>query len=440
MIADETASLTALTVLLGGRVAGVLERPDASSPLVFAYDDAWRDDAAAIPLSLSLPLAGRRFSGDAVEYYLRGLLPDDAGRLARIAAHYGVTGRDSFSLLAQIGEDCAGAVQFARPERLDALAGKGPEHITWMTEADLAEEIRSLRAQNSGDGEPSYEAEFSLPGALAKVALRWDPRRKRWGRPQGRAPTTHIVKPPRTGLPYHNENEHLCLELARGVGLDAASSRVLRVGGESAIVVERYDRRWRDGFVERVHQEDMSQALGVDPELKYARQGAPTLAQIARLLLDWSAKGAEDVLRLFRAVALNWVVVGTDAHPRNYSVLISADEGVRLAPLYDIASAMFLPKQRRKIDPDERKLAMAIGGALTVGNVTRTSWEAEARAAGLRPTRVLDAVAATVEAIAGTAERVAGEATARGDTPGDFAEQFRRAVTVKARQRLAALA
>jgi hypothetical protein len=48
-----------LTVLLQGRVAGVLRRGKASGSYVFTYDARWRNDASAFPLSLSLPLASQ---------------------------------------------------------------------------------------------------------------------------------------------------------------------------------------------------------------------------------------------------------------------------------------------------------------------------------------------------------------------------------------------
>jgi serine/threonine-protein kinase HipA len=41
------------------------------------------------------------------------------------------------------------------------------------------------------------------------------------------------------------------------------------VGDEVAICVERYDRVKQDGTWLRIHQEDVCQALGVRPEMKY---------------------------------------------------------------------------------------------------------------------------------------------------------------------------
>ena len=126
-----------LTVLLAGQRAGILTRATPRIPTTFTYDDAWREDPAAFPLSLALPLAGRTFAGVPVERYLRGLLTDDRARLRRLAAHFGVDATDAYALLAQLGEDCPGAVQFVRPERIETLLRAEPEQIDWLTAAAL---------------------------------------------------------------------------------------------------------------------------------------------------------------------------------------------------------------------------------------------------------------------------------------------------------------
>ena len=63
------------------------------------------------------------------------------------------------------------------------------------------------------------------------------------GCPSGSAATSHILKPAVSGLDDHDLNEHLCLDAARRAGLIVARTRIAQFGDESAIVVERYDRR-----------------------------------------------------------------------------------------------------------------------------------------------------------------------------------------------------
>jgi HipA N-terminal domain len=68
-----------------------------------------------------MPLAAKEHSCSVVEAYLWGLLPDNEQVLARWATKFQVSARNVFALISDVGEDCAGAVQFVTPERLDAL-------------------------------------------------------------------------------------------------------------------------------------------------------------------------------------------------------------------------------------------------------------------------------------------------------------------------------
>lgn len=423
-----------LAVLLAGRQAGTLTRATAQTDLRFTYEDAWRADPDAFPLSLALPLAGRTFAGVPVERYLRGLLSDDAARLRRLAARFDVEASDAYALLAQIGEDCPGAVQFVRPERIETLLSAPPEQLEWLTPDAFAAQLDALIAENGGVPPQEEAGYFSLPGALAKVALRWDPAQGRWGRPVGRTASTHIIKPPRPMIPFHCENEHLCLELARALGLTAAETQLLDIEGRTALAVTRYDRiRAVDGDVQRLHQEDFSQGLGADPALKYAAEGAPRLAQLIALLRDWAADGTAEALRLVDAVAFNWVIAGTDAHPRNYSLLIRSGSAVTLAPLYDIASAIFLNRaEARPVPAGERRLAMAVAGETKIGDIRRTHWETEAKQSGLRASVVLGRIMQLATAMPAAVADVCEASIAAGIAP-HFANQFAREITAQAR-------
>jgi serine/threonine-protein kinase HipA len=407
-----------LVVLLQGRVAGVLRRSASASHLLI-YDAAWRDDPEAFPLSLSLPLAGREHKGAAVTYYLRGLLPDSEPRLNSIAHQYGVSADDPFALLANIGEDCPGAVQFARPERVPDLVGDGPQSIEWLSDHDVAKLLRELANENARTGPAVSTGQFSLPGALAKTALTWDESKSRWGRPTGRSATTHILKPPLPSVPFHNEIEHLSLELARHVGCPAAASAILRVEDQSAISVERYDRERQGETVVRIHQEDLSQALGANPRLKYVTEGAHGIAEAVGLLRDHSAR-SDDVYAFLRAIAFNWVIAGTDAHVRNYSVMIRRRGNVSLAPLYDLASALLLKTRTRT---EELPFAMSVAGQRTLGEINRAAWELQATAVRLDPGRMIGEIEDLLTRVIGGVAHVTEAGIDRG-VDAAFAARF----------------
>jgi serine/threonine-protein kinase HipA len=337
--------------------------------LVFRYEESWRSTDANYPLSLAMPLAQLEHPHARIEPFLWGLLPDNEAVLGKWAQRFHVSARDAFGLLAGVGEDCAGAVQFVRPERLDELRSAGEPHIEWLTERAVADRLRRLREDHSAWRSPSDTGQFSLAGAQPKTALLFEG--GRWGVPSGRTPTTHILKPPTGEWDGHAENEHMCLEIARRLGLIVARSKVQRFGNEIAIVLERYDRLKTDVGLLRVHQEDTCQATGVSPTRKYESEGGPGVRAIVSLLRDNSDNPEEDVASFLDAIAFNWLIVGTDAHAKNYSVLIGSAGVVRFAPLYDLAS--ILPYEIVAIQ--KVRLAMKIGGNYRVRDIGLHQWE-----------------------------------------------------------------
>ncbi|NUO55129.1 MAG: type II toxin-antitoxin system HipA family toxin [Hamadaea sp.] len=369
-----------LVVMMRGRRIGLLEQDDRAR-LMFRYDDEWRSAATGTPLSLSMPLSVADHHDSVVRAFLWGLLPDNEAVLERWAQAYHVSARNPFALLQHVGEDCAGAAQFVTPERVDVIAA-GEGGVDWVEPDEIAARIRTLR-RDPAAWHLSRSGQFSLAGAQAKTALHFDAEAGRWGDPWGSVPTTHILKPAISGFDEHDLNEHLCLELARALGMTAARSRVAEFGGERVIVVDRYDRRRVADEWVRVHQEDVCQALGRPPTAKYQNEGGPGPEDVVRLLRSavLAPKQAEaDIQRFIDALILNWLIGGTDAHAKNFSILLGAS-GARLAPLYDVASAlpyddMYVPRLR---------MAMRIGGDYRLDGITGTRWRRLADEAGLDP-------------------------------------------------------
>ena len=125
--------------------------------------------------------------------------------------------------------------------------------------------------------------------------------------------------------------------LARTAGLIVPNSTVQHFGDEIAIVVERYDRVRSGGRWSRIHQEDMCQALGLHPTGKYESDGEPEYARLQNCCVNNRAIPEEDVQSFVDATAFNWLIAGTDAHAKNYALLLGGSGAVRLAPLYDLA-------------------------------------------------------------------------------------------------------
>lgn len=201
------------------------------------------------------------------------------------------------------------------------------------------------------------------------------------------------------GFDNQEVNEHLCLSAARNLGLRAAKTEVRTFGSERAIVVTRFDRHRdpRTGKWQRLHQEDMCQALGVHPTSKYQFEGGPAAASVVALLRRVlpAPVAVAEVWRFVDALIFNWLIGGTDAHAKNYGLVHSRDQ-TRLAPLYDIAS--ILPYDYSK--GHKPKLAMKIGGEYELKGVGPKQWVKFAEDIDLDPDDVLQRTISLAERIA----------------------------------------
>lgn len=403
-----------LIVLLGGEPVGRVERTQKGE-LRFSYDESYRGSARAVPLSLSMPLSSAQHPHQAIHAFLWGLLPDNEQTVERWARRFHVSPRSVLALLSHVGEDCAGAVQLAREERVSRLLTDAEANIAWLNEDEIAARLRALREDHAAGRSARDTGQFSLAGAQPKTALLFQ--NGRWGVPSGRMPTTHILKPPTGQLDGYAENEHFCLRLARALGLPTASSEVRVFGNEKAFVVERYDRvqtttpaaRTKSKIL-RLHQEDMCQALAVEPTRKYQNEGGPSPALIARLLVSHSSEGRQDLLTLLDALLFNWLIAGTDAHAKNYSLLLAARGRVRLAPLYDLSSALPYPE----LDQRRLKLAMKLGATYRVRDIAARNVTTLAKELGLDTELALVRARALAETMRAQVQLVAAGVRADG--------------------------
>ncbi len=355
-----------LVVRMLGRGVGVLT--ETSGRMAFGYDEAWLDDPAAPPLSLAMPPSAEPYDDDACRAFFGGLLPEGAVR-DHLARRFGISPGNDFSLLERIGGDCAGAVSLHPP------GGDDPERegrYDWLDDEALAAVIADLPACPLGvdlDG----EVRLSLAGAQDKLPV-FVGADGRIGLPHGGAPSSHIIKAP-LFQPDSVLNEAVCLALASDLGMGAAKAEPRTAAGQEFLLVTRYDRRWEGDRLVRVHQEDFGQALGTPSSAKYESEGGPGAADCVGLLRRSSRRPAADILRFVDALVLNVLVGNTDAHAKNFSILLDA-EGARLAPLYDILCTHCYAGLTRR-------MAMRIGGQDKADWLDERHWDAFAAEAGL---------------------------------------------------------
>lgn len=391
-----------LDVYLRRELAGQLIQ-DEHGQMSFVYEESWLKNPNASPLSHSLPLRKERFSRNECRGFFAGILPEQAQREI-IAKNLGISARNDFAMLKQIGGECAGAVVFIP-------AGESlPERnygYRQLTDAQLAEILKQLPRRPLLAGEDGIR--LSLAGAQDKIAVHIS--HGQISLPLGGAPSTHILKPAIERFEGIVFNEAFCMKLARAVGLHAAKAELGKVENIDYLLVERYDRtRLKDSpdrpeRLEREHQEDFCQAFGIVPENKYQNEGGPSLKQCFALLRELSSAPVIDLQRFLDAVIFNFLIGNHDAHGKNFSLLYGRE--TQLAPIYDVLSTAYYPEL-------SKKMAMKIGGEYVSDKVLPKDFEQLAEEAGLAKPMVKQRVRELAETVLSKApEMVAENRTAK---------------------------
>lgn len=380
--------MTTLHALMNGEHLGVLD--GQGRQLRFRYDPDL-DPAEAVPLSLSLPLFRARYRAPALSRWLTALLPDRETVLMRWRAQFGLTDLYPESLIAHIGEDVAGACQFVREDRLDAVLSRSGS-LAPLSDDDIAGIVRAAKQDSLPYDAETSTGRFSLAGAQVKFALQRIGE-AHWALPSGAEPSTHIFKPSIPGLEDQDVTEVVSMRTAAALGLPTAHACIADFAGERVIAVERYDRVMAEGRWWRVHQEDLCQAAGADPRLKYESQGGPGVSGCGDLIRAHC--GQPDVETFARAIIYNYLTKGSDAHARNYSILITPGD-IRLAPLYDLNATLGFGDAGQA-----NRLAMQVGGENRLARISTGNWRLFAGEVQLAEEWVLDQVRTMAEQLPG---------------------------------------
>jgi len=422
-----------LRVLLNNRPVGRLNKA-ATGAIDFLYEPAWLEWEHAMPVSLSLPLREDAYRGAAVTAVFDNLLPDSDALRRRVAEKVGAGGMDFYSLLAAIGRDCVGALQFLGPDDASYEGESGAITGETINAAAIEKLLQGLSQAPLG---LSRDEDFriSVAGAQEKTALL---RHKgRWWKPSGATPTTHILKKQigrlSDGIDLSNsvENEFYCLKLAEGFGLPVNKAAIHDFNGTKTLVIERFDRRWTaDKRLLRVPQEDFCQALSISPTRKYQSEGGPGLVKMLDVLKG-SDNPAADRETLFKAQLFFWLIGATDGHAKNFSMFLGPGGSYRLTPLYDVLTAQ--PSlDARQVQRKQMKLSMSVGTNrhYRIDEIQRRHFVQTATAAGLSKSTM----ARALEEVADRALKALE--TVEVGLPKDFPASLHASVSKGVRERL----
>lgn len=390
----------------------------------FRYAGEWLSQPGAFPLSTTMPLRERPWDWTVLAPWLVNLLPEDTDALRMMARILDVPHTDVMALLGRVGRDTAGAISFA--ER--GQTGCDVREIG--SGQDLERIIDELPRKPFLAGDDGVS--MSLAGVQSKLAVRVV-EDGRLAIPVNGTPSSHILKPDSDRLPGSVQNEALCLTLAQLVGLRAPAVTTGRAGKRSYLLVERYDRMVQGDNLRRLHQEDFCQALGLPPSAKYQHNQAKGPKGSFAMMMDRlrSVGGGMDVFRLWDAMVFNVLCCNTDAHLKNYSILLRGD-GVELAPVYDVMCAKVWAgiTENLALDVADKRRGDYIEGH---------HWAREAEKCGLAPRAALGRVESLARAALARASdaKAAVEAMPAGGHA--LLDEFERAIVARCETVLSAL-
>jgi serine/threonine-protein kinase HipA len=156
--------------------------------------------------------------------------------------------------------------------------------------------------------------------------------------PDARAREHYVVKFGRgtnESLERVLRHEHVYMAIARRLGLRVHAPLELK---RRALFVPRFDRRIRDGRLERLAQESIASLTGT------AGFGVvPSHETVCKALLQRCGEPEAEVVEYLRRDVANLALGNTDNHARNTAVQRDFGGQIRLAPLFDFAPMYLHP-------------------------------------------------------------------------------------------------
>jgi serine/threonine-protein kinase HipA len=386
-----------LFVYLFDELAGILRTTD-NRGLTFSYAKEYIEKMGSA-LSLSLPLQEKEFSQKECLPYFIGLLPEGEVK-KRIAQALHISELSTIKFLEALGGECAGSVSFYTSSQQEEMkqeinlkkdvSNEHPtkdkyftrswfltnENYTELSEKEIFKLVQNIHMRPLIQG--AKELRLSLAGAQEKLSLaRID---EKWHLPKYGAPSTHILKPSIKGsFDYIAENEYFCTQYAKTLGLQVPDHDLVKIDDTYIFIIERHDRFYfpEDQKIERLHQEDFCQALGIMSDSKYQNDGGPSIADCTQLIKDKFSNPISDVSAFFKAVVFNYMIGNCDAHGKNFS-LLKENSFINLAPLYDLVSTSLYPSI-------SSKMAMKIGNKYDITQITKSDFIKLAELCDIKP-------------------------------------------------------
>lgn len=327
-----------LRVSLSGLHVGTLLQ-NAEGRVQWLPDAAWEASGQKPRLGAEfLRHPGPRSGVPGLPHWFENLLPEADSELRhRLSALHGLRKGQSFRLLEALGSDLAGAVEVCSELDGEATVGDSAD-----AEDEAHADPERLRAGGSTpmSALAGMQLKFSMSMVHDRLVLPAHGRGGEW-----------IVKfagPTYVGLP---EVECATMDWATAAGFDVPEHRTVDVHelvgiadwvGDSApkaFAIRRFDRLTSG---DKVHQEDLCQALGLHPANKFGNfPRVVSFDGVLRFVTDLSGEsmGREMARRMGFVIASG----NSDAHLKNWSLLWNGSAQPVLTPCYDLVATVAWP-------------------------------------------------------------------------------------------------
>ncbi|MEH6345194.1 MAG: HipA domain-containing protein [Bermanella sp.] len=370
--------------LLSKNVGQLTFNDDAT--MAFQYSKDYVDNAVAgTPiLSVRFPIRSEAYNNKETFIFLSNLFPEGKV-MERIEKILRLNSEDIQRLIEVMGGDFAGAIELFPQDYLKPALGQSKK----LNETQLSNLINKIEVNpfhvndknHKEDGTPN-RTRMSLAGAQPKlpvfVEINDDGNLNFYDSLD--QPSTHIIKPPRNDkeFPYLVINEYICMTAAARSGLTVAPVTLLDYHNadgdeDTALLVERYDRKISGGHIERIHQEDLCQICGFPPGSKYEMntdtgmpgyKAGPGIKELFTTIRDKSTLPIKDLQECGFRIFFSIICGNDDAHAKNFSFLHLDNGRLTLTPAYDLVST--------QVYPLEHLMAMNFGAVRCVQEIKRS--------------------------------------------------------------------
>jgi serine/threonine-protein kinase HipA len=269
--------------------------------------------------------------------FFQNCLPEPGSALRTLlAARANVKPTREIELLGALGEDLPGALV------VRAVADE---------QAVDEPDVEAVAARDDG---PAGQLCFSLAGMQLKFSVLAG---EKLALPVTGVGGRFILKLPHSELRGVPANEMATMTWAKLAGIETPVVKLVKwrdvanlpadlvFDEEECLLIERYDRP-RDGGP-RIHQEDFAQVFGVRAEEKYGAFARVTYDRLGKVIA--AVCGRSDFEQFVRRLVFCVLCGNPDAHLKNWSLWYPEPSRPRLAPAYDLVSALPYSRVERRL-------------------------------------------------------------------------------------------